>query len=556
MEFRYRFLGNSKVENDGRHSAIQFSPDTLREPTYFVADLQQTLVFREAISALHDIVISDLRAIPKDRDAYFQWLAEHESALLAEFVGQKHTSEQRIKELRAELENISKASTAILAPYYKAQRDYFSYLYTVDKDAWIVLDPVITVHPDEVFFECFSNDESSYGRLSCSYAVFKNIRERAYGTTNIDYSDSLYNEFQKLRDYKTSQFQIDPGGFEISTTNEEAYTEEKIDLPDSWVRGFLQVSSAMSMPMQEFDLHPMDVHNICFLLRRQKETHGPRSLRFILSPGKPVTLLFEPWNKLLECKRSIYNGETAHEIRLWGRRRLLTLERLIPIADRFSVHLLGSGMPSFFVAHMRDMSFTLGLSGWTANDWSRMGNFDLMAPRANVDDETKSRVFAALKENWSEHPDSLSQRLHLSRDQVLGSLSLYTQAGRVIFDLVKRVYRVRELSRELLPMSQLRFENEREAKADQFVNANLAKLAQVEIRDGYANIRGVVRDNAINYEPIIVVDQDQRMVDARCSCYYYGHNKLFKGPCEHMLALRRVYERQKDESGNVKAANQ
>ncbi len=28
------------------------------------------------------------------------------------------------------------------------------YLYTKDCDAWIVLDPVITVHPDEVFFEC------------------------------------------------------------------------------------------------------------------------------------------------------------------------------------------------------------------------------------------------------------------------------------------------------------------------------------------------------------------------------------------------------------------
>ena len=46
----------------------------------------------------------------------------------------------------------------------------------------------------------------------------------------------------------------------------------KIDLPDSWVRGFLQVNSAMALPAQSFDLHPMDVYNACFVLRRRKET--------------------------------------------------------------------------------------------------------------------------------------------------------------------------------------------------------------------------------------------------------------------------------------------
>lgn len=546
MEFRYRFLGQSKVENSAGQSSIQFEPDTYREPTFFVAELHQQVLFREAISALHDVVISDLRTVPKDRDAYFQWLQQHESSLLAEFLSNKHKDQARMKEVEAELRQLNEASSKIMAPYYKAQRDYFSYLYTVDKDYWFVLDPVITVHPDEVFFECFSNDESSYGRLSCSYDMFKNISEKSYGTTNIDYSDALYNEFQKLRDYKTSRFEIDPGGFEVTTENEDAYTEEKIDLPDSWVRGFLQVSSAMSLPMTSFDLHPMDIHNICFMLRRQKELHGPRSIRFQLIPGEPIKLLFEPWNKTLECKRSIYQGDEADEIRFWGRRRLLILERLIPLSSRFSVHLLGTGMPSFFIAHMGDMSFTLGLSGWTANDWSRMGQFDLMAPRAEVDQDTQQRVFAALKENWQETPDQLAERLHLDRSIVLSSLGLYTQAGHAIYDLVKKVYRVRELSREPLPMDKLRFENEREAKADNFVKAGLAKLESAEERDQHIYISGSVRDDAIKYQPSLIIDNDQRLVGASCQCYFYGHNKLFKGPCEHMLALRRCFQQEQE----------
>lgn len=544
MEFRYRFLGNTQVENSTSSTNIQFAPDTLREPTYFVGDLSQQLLFREAMSALHDVVVSDLRAKPKDRQEYFNWLAEHETALLAEFVKQKGATEERLKEVRGELDHIYKAKNKIMAPYYKAQQAYFNYLLKTDYDAWFVLDPVITVHPDELFFECFSNDESTYARLSCGYEVFENIESTACGTTNIDYSDSLYNEFQKIRTYKKTQFKVDPGGFDVKITNEDVYNEEKIDLPDSWVRGFLQVSSAMSMPMLHLELHPMDVHNICFILKRQKEKVGPRSIRFVLKPGEPVKLIFEPWNKELICPRSIFKGNTEHEIRIWGRRRLLTLERLIPIAKKFDVYLLGTGMPSFYVADLGDMSFTLGLSGWTANDWSRMGNFDLMAPRAEVDEMTRTRVFKALKENWFETPDSLSQRLNLDRGLVLSSLAVYTQEGRAIYDLAKNVYRVRELSREPLPFDKLRFQNEREALADNFVKANLASVSETNTQDNYLIIKGSVRDDAHTYKPTIVIDNDQRMVNANCDCYFYGHNKLFKGPCEHMLALRRQQQRE------------
>ncbi|MEJ2691950.1 MAG: SWIM zinc finger family protein [Candidatus Thiodiazotropha sp.] len=541
MEFTYRYASASRVSNDSERSRIAFEPDTLRPPTYFKAELGQTLLFREAISALHDVVVSDLRTKPKDRQAYFEWLAAHESALLAEFMAQKQSTEKRLGEVRLELNRINAQYQKAMGPFLKARQKYFNYLYATDYDAWFVLDPVISVHPDELFFECFSNDESTYARLSCGYEVFHNIGEKAYGTTNIDYSDSLYNEFQKLRDYKRSQFHIDPDGFEIATAHEETYLEEKIDLPDSWVRGFLQVSAAMGMPMTKFRLHPMDVYNLCLFLRRHKERQGPRSIRFQLTPGQPVRLLFEPWNHLLECKRSPFSGNQETEIRMWGRRRLLTLERLIPLASHFTVRMLGTGLPAFFIAHMGNMSFTLGLSGWTANDWSRMGNFDLMAPRAEVDELTQRRVFDALKETWHESSDSLSARLQLDKATIESSLGLYTQAGRVIYDLAKGVYRLRELSREPLPMKRLRYDNEREAQADNFIRADLVTLGEVTSRDGHLRISGEVLDNAVRYQPMIVLDRDQHLVEGRCNCHFYVHNKLYKGPCEHMLAIRRQH---------------
>ena len=313
-------------------------------------------------------------------------------------------------------------------------------------------------------------------------------------------------------------------------------------MPDSWVRGFLQVSSAMTMPAVTFNLHPMDVHNMCFILRRYKEKMGPRSMKYILNPGEPIRIVFEPWNYEVKCSRSIYKGAKKQEIRVWGRRRLLILERLIPVTKQFTVHLLGSGLPSFYLADLGDMNFTLGLSGWTANDWSRAGNFDLMAPRANVDSITKQTIFNGLKENWVEDTDALANRLGYSRDTILGALGAYTQAGRAIYDLNTKQYRIRELSREPLPMDKLRFANPREEGATKLIDAKAVKV-NAKTRDNNLVLSGSVKDRR-TYYPQVVIDGDQRIIQATCSCNFYNTNKLRQGPCEHILALRMQHGQQ------------
>ncbi|HLM44304.1 MAG TPA: hypothetical protein VK458_10580, partial [Myxococcaceae bacterium] len=453
MHFEYSYAGNSAVQNQGDSTELSFAPDLKRQPTFFSGELRQNVAFREAISALHDVVVSELRFKPKDKSAYKAWAAKRDETLDMDAILAHRTAvASRLKALREELAALEQDSSRRMGAFYTARRRYFEYLYEKNRDFWYVLDPVITVHPDECFFECFSQDESSYGRLGASYEVFQNVGEFACGTTNIDYSSPLYDEFQKIRSYKRTRFEVDPSGFTTQTGTDAAYKEVKIDLPDSWVRGFLQVNSAMALPTVRFTLHPMDVHNFLFVLKRHKEKKGPRSMRYKLAPGQPVKVVFEPWGTEVVCRRSVYEGEGTHDIRVWGRRRLGVLERLIPVAKRFTVHLLGTGLPSFYVADLGDLSFTLGLSGWTANDWATAGNFDLMAPRGQVDELTRRRVFDALKETWSAKPEALASKLGLERGAVLGALSAWTQAGRAIWDLNKGVYRARELSREPLPV--------------------------------------------------------------------------------------------------------
>ncbi|MEO7768778.1 MAG: SWIM zinc finger family protein [Ferruginibacter sp.] len=545
MLFNYRFSGNTTVTSSAYHTGMSFAPDTLRESAWFVGKLNKKIAFREAISALHDVVVSDLRFLPKDKTAYKEWVAQNEALFLAEYMAgyDVNAAGKKIAELKVELLEVRTEKERLMGPFYKARQHYFNYLYQKDRDAWFVLDPVITIHPDELFFECFSQDESTYAKLGCNYNVFTAIDDYKCGTTNVDYSKELYEEFQKIRDYKETELKVDPTGFTVATTDEEQYKEVKIDLPESWVRGFLQVSSAMTLPTIQFDLHAMDIYSICLLLRRFKEKRGPRSLRYILESGQPVRIILEPWGKEIICARSVYTGNSRHEIRTWGRRRLLILERLIPVAKKFTVHLLGTGLPAFYIADLGDMNFTLGLSGWTSNDWSHAGNFDLLAPRLNVADAIKQNVMDVLKKEWLSTSQQIADQLNIDNAQAAGALSAYTQAGRVMYDLNSKLYRLRELSREPLPFEQLRFSNPQEELAAQILDKQQVKFAVTYLPEESLQLTGTVKGKRKTFNPVMVIDGDERIKSAYCDCSFYIENKLHKGPCEHMLATRQAFNK-------------
>lgn len=555
MRFQYRYYGETQVASSASMTEMRFAPDTLRAPTHFVAELNKRIPFREAISALHDVVVADARYQPKDKSAYKTWLEQNEETMLAEFTATAQDLRAQVEPLAKELKALRSEKNALLRPFYGARQKYSDHIYQTNREWWYLIDPVITVHPDRVFFECFSQDESSYACLSCSHEVFDRVGDFACGTTNIDYSESLYGEFQKIRDYKTTRLEIDPGGFQVQTADDPNFIEEKIDVPDTWVRGFLQVSSAMTMPSRRLDLHPMDIHNFCQQLRRKKERVGPRSIRFLLTPGEPIHAVFEPWNDTIVCRRSLYAGSVAEEIRVWGRRRLLMLERLLPVAHSFTVYLMGTGMPSFWIANLPDMQLTLGLSGWIANDWSRAGQFDLLAPRAEVDADSKARVFAALGQRWFASTAQLSADTGLSTLTVDSALGLYTQAGRVVYDLTQKVYRLRELSREPLPLASLRFASPREEQASLLLAAKAYTKERSEaLHDGGLRLVGRVQDGNHQHDVMLQLDADGRIVDGACQCNHYSQNRLRLGPCAHMLVLRLAHARaQRTTQGPSKA---
>src|SRR5215218_8622982 len=76
MQVSLAYRGRSGVVQTNVGLAVALAPNLRRDRVSFVGTLKQPLRFREAMSALHDVVISDLRFKPKDKTAYERWKKE------------------------------------------------------------------------------------------------------------------------------------------------------------------------------------------------------------------------------------------------------------------------------------------------------------------------------------------------------------------------------------------------------------------------------------------------------------------------------------------------
>jgi len=58
------------------------------------------------------------------------------------------------------------------------------------------------------------------------------------------------------------------------------------------------------------------------------------------------------------------------------------------------------------------------------------------------------------------------------------------------------------------------------------------------VEDNHKKITGRVTDQGKNHDTELLINADQRLVKASCTCRFFQKNKLFQGPCKHILATR------------------
>ena len=577
MNLDLRYLGASEVQATRGGATVRFSPNLARSPVFFDAELVHPVRFREAMSALHDVVVGDLRFKKRDKAAYVEW---------------KKAQAQKDAELRRAL--FDQAKQAELArfvqepmpPHLEADFREMHRLYWGARVRWanelsradpelfrhlVPCDPVVTVAPDVVFFECFSKDESAYGCLSVDREALRGpgaSSSAGLGTTNVDYSLGLYDHFQTLRSYRETRLSVDPSGFEVKVQGRDDYREEKIDLPPSWLRGFAQLQAAMTLPSRRVELPVEAVYSILAHLVRHRERTGPRCIRFQLAPGRAPVLVLDPWGITIPCRGRVDDdvpgalsvvgaraagqgpyrsapvlapaaappvADKPEEIKVWGRRRLLALARVLPLCDRVEVRLLGSGMPSIWVAHMGEMRLTLALSGWTANDWTSGANLEMLAGTSAAAPRTTAAVQGKLLEVQRATADALAEAVAAPRASALASLHELAKHGQAVYDFAAGCYRYREVMPFALSAAVLGPEHPELVEGRRIAAGGGVKVLRDEALPGG---RRAVVFKAFDTSSEAVLDADGAILRAECTCSFFFKGRLRAGPCRHLVALK------------------
>jgi hypothetical protein len=535
------YLGRSEVRADRAGSAVRFSPNLSRPKVFFDAAVKEPVRFREAISALHEVVVGDLRFRRKDQTAYLEW--KREQALQEEAQRRRVTEEARQVELarmgqQAIPADLERRFQVMHRLYWNARIQWANELAANDPELFrhlVPCDPVVTVAPDAVLFECFSKDESSYGCLAVDRDGFSGDGGAGLGTTNVDYSLALYEHFQTLRTYRPTRLLVDPTGFEVATEGRGDAREEKIDLPPSWLRGFGQIQAAMALPAVRVVLPVETVYSILAHLKRHREKASPRSLRFQLRPGRAPSVAIDPWNLVVGGRGPTWDGDREREIKVWGRRRLFALARVLPLASRVEVALLGNGLPSIWTAELGGMRFVLALSGWTTNDWASGAQLDLLAGSLRAEVRLMSVLRQHLETARSASLADLASKFEAPREVMLGSLHRLALQGQVMFDAGADLVRYRPLM--TVPLSEAVLGPDPPEVVE---GRRMARERKVQIeRDEWASAgRRLLAGKAEGTSCEALLDGDGAYKRARCTCKAFHKAGLRAGPCRHLLALR------------------
>ncbi|MBL4844629.1 MAG: hypothetical protein JKY65_03810 [Planctomycetes bacterium] len=514
----------SGVEWGDRAARVRLAGARERPQLSYRGRVREPLVFRELLGALYDVVLADFRWRPTEqREAFQRWLVRH-----------------------LDRENAARQDERLASE----QRRFLQYRFDLSANGEEVLDPVCSVHPDQLGFEVFSRDGSAYARVGVDRAQMEEQGEVVCGTTNVDFSTGLYESIRRLRSIFPTELALgaggepisDPGrgakGLEVSTPGRGVHHEKRIDLPEGWLRGFVQIGAAFLLPTIQIDLQPVHVYDLCRAFRLRKAKTSPRALRWDLEPGQPAVAVLEPWEERLVFHGSTHTATEHRIVRTWGRRRLCLLERTIPVCDRFRVHLLGRGLPYFVTAQGGGLDFTLGLSGWTKADWSSTARFDALVARRGSAGEPSKKPLAWLKDAFCGTPDQIAAALDMSLDDVHASLSEASGRGEVIYDLLHGLYRYRPLLSCPLPESVTLGggPEEREAQAlvrrEAIVVTGTRSVARGREVSGRATV-----DPTHVYEPRLVLDGQGRVVEGACGCPFAKLHGFKAGLCAHQLGL-------------------
>ncbi|HVF04746.1 MAG TPA: SWIM zinc finger family protein [Frankiaceae bacterium] len=358
-------------------------------------------------------------------------------------------------------------------------------------------DPVVTSNGDRLRFESFSACCGVYARYDVLPSGL-DVPPLDTGTTNVDFNPPMREALARVGGLDPLHLEV--GEDVVVTTMDGSVTEEKVPLPERWLKGFAEVQVAGSTMRPVLDVPAVEAR---------------RFLRSLPAPagGRSAPLWVVPAARGLRLTSRAGDGAVC----LAGPERLRALDPLLRFASRLRAYAPATAAPGTPAASawelvLDDARLVVTLSPEVSRGFSGEGGVlnDLAADDAQADADVVAALLA-----FEPRIDvrRLAAEAALPEERVLRALTRLGAAGRVGYDVAEGASFHRELPYDPAALETM----------------------HPRLRDARALVAGggVRLDGAVGYVGDHVVRDDDR-----CTCPWYGKHQDTRGPCKHVLAVR------------------
>jgi hypothetical protein len=355
------------------------------------------------------------------------------------------------------------------------------------------LDPLVTASGDRLRFESFSACNGVYARFDLLGDGVEG-GEIGFGTTNVDINQPLRNALARVGRTDLLHLQVGDDALAASSLD-ETHVEEKVRLPDCWVRGCAEVPSIAARMEPALALHGPAIPRLLGLL---PSGMPPGPTLYLLTVGAVVRATPQ---------------RLPGSIPVTGTARLGAAARIARHATTLTVHV-GPHATSAWVFEVPGGRLTLLLSPGPYRGFSGEGGLlTLLAePAAEL---AGGRLLAHLGWAPAIDADRLARATGLSAAEIEAGLAWLTACGRVGYDLTEQTYFHRDLP---VDAAQVLRRSPRLVQARRLVE------------------RGAVTADGRGW--IVQGAHDRyRVLDDRCSCRWEIEHQGSRGPCKHVLAV-------------------
>ena len=193
-------------------------------------------------------------------------------------------------------------------------------------------------------------------------------------------------------------------------------------------------------------------------------------------------------------------------------------------------------MPSFWSIEIEGVVLTIGISGWTSQDWAGRARFSAITPASDLSPNIIENASTLLKEKNALSVEELANKINQSPGDCRRILQSLCIKGLAMFDPENGKYRWRAL----FPSLNLEIQSEagvEEKKGLEIFKTKNIQVISDQITPKGRELKGLVKlDEKIN-KPSIIKDLDGRVINAQCDCSHFRFHKLRQGPCRHIVSL-------------------